>query len=75
MIKLCFRANIRITKNMPCMNGMNVTIIDLLRKNLIDHLQFFIKIEFLAWIDNPMYAESNGASFMKGEVMTSTIFM
>ena len=31
----------------------------------IDHLQFFIKTEFLAWIDSPMCAESNGASFMK----------
>ena len=31
----------------------------------IDHLQFFIKNEFLAWIDSPMCAESNGASFMK----------
>ena len=31
----------------------------------IDHLQFFIKTEFLAWNDSPTYAESNGASFMK----------
>ena len=33
----------------------------------IDHLQFFIKTdhEVLAWIDSPMCAESNGASFMK----------
>ena len=31
----------------------------------IDHLQFFIKTEFLAWIDSPMCAESNSASFMK----------
>ena len=31
----------------------------------IDHLQFSIKTEFLAWIDSPMCAESYGASFMK----------
>ena len=31
----------------------------------IDNLQFFIKTEFLAWIDSPVCAESNGASFMK----------
>ena len=27
--------------------------------------QFFKKIEFLAWIDSSMCAESSGASFMK----------
>ena len=31
----------------------------------IDHLQFFIKTEFLAWIGSSVCAESNGASFMK----------
>ena len=30
----------------------------------IDHLQFFIKTEFLPWIDSPMCAESSGASFI-----------
>ena len=30
-----------------------------------DHSGYFIKIEFLAWIDSSMCAESNGASFMK----------
>ena len=30
-----------------------------------DHWGFFIKIEFLAWIDSSMCAEYNGASFMK----------
>ena len=30
-----------------------------------DHLGYFIKIEFLAWIDSSMCAESNGAIFMK----------
>ena len=28
-----------------------------------DHWGFFKKIEFLVWIDSPMCAESNGASF------------
>ena len=31
----------------------------------IDHLQFLIKTEFLAWNDSSVCAESNGASFMK----------
>ena len=30
-----------------------------------DHSGYFIKIEFLAWIDSFVCAESNGASFMK----------
>ena len=30
-----------------------------------DHSGYFIKIEFLAWIDSFMCAESNGTSFMK----------
>ena len=30
-----------------------------------DHSGYFIKIEFLAWIDSSMCAESNGAGFMK----------
>ena len=30
-----------------------------------DHSGYFIKIEFLAWIDSSMFAESNGADFMK----------
>jgi hypothetical protein len=31
----------------------------------IDHLQLFIKIELLAWIECSVHPESNGASFMK----------
>ena len=30
-----------------------------------DHLQFFRKTEFLAWIDSSVCVESNGASFIK----------
>ena len=30
-----------------------------------DHSGYFIKIEFLAWIDSSVCAESNGACFMK----------
>ena len=30
-----------------------------------DHSGYFIKIEFLAWIDSFMCTESNGASLMK----------
>ena len=29
------------------------------------HLQFFMKIEFLAWTNSSICAESNGASFVK----------
>ena len=32
---------------------------------MIDHLQYFIKTEFLPWNDSSVCAESNGASFMK----------
>ena len=38
-----------------------------------DHSRYFIKIEFLAWIDSFMCAESNGASFMKKIPITSGI--
>ena len=30
-----------------------------------DHSGYYIKIEFLAWIDSFMCAESNGTSFMR----------
>ena len=38
-----------------------------------DHSGYFIKIEFLAWIDSFMCAESNGASFMKKISITSGV--
>ena len=44
-----------------------------------DHSGYLIKIEFLAWIDSSMCAESNGTSFMKkyftSRVITIKFFM
>ena len=31
----------------------------------LDHSGYLIKIEFLAWIDSSVCAESNGANFIK----------
>ena len=38
-----------------------------------DHSGYFIKIEFLAWSDSSMCAESIGASFMKKILITSRV--
>ena len=58
-----------VKSTLQSQNGHSVTELDgstyVTCYGKIDHLQFFIKTEFLAWIDSPMCAESNGASFMK----------
>ena len=37
-----------------------------------DHLGYFIKIEFLAWIDSSVCTESNGVSFIKNLILITS---
>ena len=36
-----------------------------------DHSGYFIEIEFLAWIDSSMCAESNGATFQVNNIFNN----